>query len=204
MSRLFITILVLYFFTGCAANRVNKEPIKKLPHYSKDRANVYFTNGQDEKNIMKYIRNKTRNYINFSYRIIGKNSIVEGTNCYSQYSYNALEEGEYEIKLLAPSFQLYGKREDHGNYRNTFKKGEVYILKIQGNYDNKATFKQMFSFGGVSAPADLYLYFDEISEAEGIKQINQGMSIVHPIKRSRDYPIRAEDNPKDETCRRTF
>jgi hypothetical protein len=204
MVRLFIIVFVAYLFSGCAINRVKIEPIQKLPHYTKDKANVYFTNGQDERNLIKKIRLRTQNHINFSYKIIGKNNTIEGTNCYSQYSYNALEEGEYEIKLLAPSFQLYGKREDHGSYKNYFKKGEIYILKIQGEYDNKATWKQAFSFGGVFSPSDLKLKLIEISENEGIKQINQGMSIIHPIKRSRDYPIRAEDNPKDERCRRSF
>lgn len=204
MIRFLFGLLVVFVFTGCAVNKVEIEPIKKLPHYDKDKANVYFTNGQDERDLFKIAKSKSMNYINFTYKITGEDEVVEGINCYSQYSYNALNEGKYKIELSTPSFQLYGKREDHGVYENFFKKGEVYILKIQGEHDNKAIWKQAFSFGGIFSPSDLKLKLIEISENEGIKQINQGMSIIHPIKRSRDYPVRAEDNPKDETCRRAF
>lgn len=44
MVRFLFSLLVVLFFTGCAVDKVKIEPIKKLPHYDKNKANVYFIN----------------------------------------------------------------------------------------------------------------------------------------------------------------
>lgn len=201
-KSILILILILYIFIGCAPKEV-KNKLIALPFYNKDKANIYITNSSDERNIFKLADNGV-NHINFIYKITGEQYTLNGVNCYSQYSYFELDEGSYKIEFSTPQFQLLGKREDHNTYENAFKKGIVYLFKIQGIRDDKATVKSIFSLSGTIGPADVKLGLIEINTQEALIHLSRGLEFTHPIKNERDYPLRAEDNPKDETCSRWF
>lgn len=195
MFKFFISIISCLLFLGCST----KEPkivLKDLPHYDINKANIYFTNKVDNPSFMEAANGDSR-VIDFSYKIIGQNKTVLGTNCYGQYSYIALDEGLYKIELFGVGFQLFGKREDHKDLEKYFQAGETYFFKIHGSHDNKTTTKQIFSFSGVLSDKDLQLALVEINKKEALKYLNNGLN----FDRHR-FSKRAEDNPINEDCKR--
>lgn len=198
MTRLFIVFFMVILFSSCSSKTQNPIVLNTLPHYNKDKVNLYFVNSEISQSFMDAAKGK-RSVINFSYKIIGKENTILGTNCYGQYSYNELEKGNYKIELLNSQSQLLGKREDNISLEKYLKKGETYIFKIQGNEDDKATAKGIVNFS-VFSGKDLKLSLLEISQKDGINYINNGINMVNPIDGKRDFPIRAEDNKKNETC----
>lgn len=193
MFKIFTYAIFCLFFIGCS----NKEPkitLKDFPYYDANKANIYFTNKADNPSFMQAANGDTR-VVDFSYKIIGQNKTVSGTNCYGQYSYITLDEGLYKIELFGVGFQLFGKREDHRDLEKYFQTGETYFFKIYGSHDNKTTAKQIFSFSGVLSKGDPQLALVEIDKKEALKYLNNGLN----FDRHR-FSKRAEDNPIGESC----
>ena len=197
MCRFFGYVVISLLFVRCST----KEPkiaLKDFPYYDENKANIYFTNKADTPSFMQAANGDT-SVIHFSYKILGNNKTVLGTNCYGQYSYIALDEGLYSLELFGVGFQLFGKREDHRNLEKYFKKGESYFFKIYGNSDNKTTTKQIFSFSGVFSDRDIQLALVEIEKKEALKYLNNGLN----FDRHR-FSKRAEDNEINEDCKRWY
>ena len=197
MFKFFSYVLFSLLFIACSTKEP-KNVLKDFPHYDKNKVNIYFTNKADNPSFMQAANGDTR-VVDFSYKIIGQNKTVSGTNCYGQYSYITLDEGLYSLQLFGVGFQLFGKREDHRDLEKYFKTGETYFFKIYGSSDDKTTVKQIFSFSGVLSDKDVQLALVEIDKKEALKYLNSGLN----FDRHR-FSKRAEDNTIDEDCKRWY
>ncbi len=107
MFKFFSYVLFSLLFIACSTKEP-KNVLKDFPHYDKNKVNIYFTNKADNPSFMQAANGDTR-VVDFSYKIIGQNKTVSGTNCYGQYSYITLDEGLYSLQLFGVGFQLFGK-----------------------------------------------------------------------------------------------
>ncbi|QDF28972.1 hypothetical protein [Halarcobacter anaerophilus] len=188
MIKILISGILFLIFSGCVANKISIEPIKALPFYDKDKANVYLVNNETEMGYQmeyKYIIESDR---------LKKDMLV----CYSQYSYQSLDEGKYKFLLKNNGTNMVGEREDAVPYVIEVKKGEIYILKPDTTFDVKAALK-FFTFvpllnKGMN-PVDPHIELKEIDKNLALEEINKGLQFTNIFNGGkRPYPKRAEDN----------
>ena len=185
MLRLLISCLFILLFAGCSMNRVEIESIKKLPHYNKDKANVYFINNE------RVLTFDIEYLIEF-YSLFGSESL---SVCYNQYSYHELEEGDYSIGLTQyKENHIFGSREDHEKLETYFKKGKIYILKPDPENDLLSIVKFLFTDVRTgNSLVDPILKLKFVEQDEALNKIDKIIKFKDIFGR-RVIPARADEN----------
>lgn len=187
MKRLSILFLATFLLVGCT----QKEPtIKELPHYSKDKVNLYLLNNETV----------LSSQIEYIYTVESNNFNKNINICYAQYSYTQLEEGNYNIKAIQRGkISPFEDRKDHEYFNSFLKKGKTYILKTDTTHDIISLGKLLAHNRFLDNSLDPKIKIVEIKKDEAIK-IFEEIKEHKNLFGNRPYPIRAEDNNKELTC----
>lgn len=179
MRLILMAIGVVYMFSGCVTKEL--KPLAKFPHYDKDKANVYVLNNETELGYQQ----------EYKYTISSKDTEKEVMICFSQYSYQALEEGKYKFSISTNGVIIGGNREDNIPYEANIKKGDIYVLKPQTSIDLLSVGKM---FVAALGSVDPHIELKRIDNKEGLIEIRKGMEFTNTFTGKRPYPYRAEDN----------
>lgn len=190
-----LPLILLFFLSGCSISNqfepFNKTKNTKLPHYSSEKANLYFLN------------NETTMLMNIDYDLIFYCNDVEfpiNVNC-PQYSYLSVDEGHCKIYISQTNKNhLFGHRDDFVHFELDVKAGETYILKADTTMDAKAIFKFLFAVSPINHLIDPKLNLILVDEFVATKEINELIE-WSPIIGKRLYPARADGRNQQEYFR---
>lgn len=190
-----LPLLLLFFLNGCSISNqfepFNKVQNTKLPHYSSDKANLYFLN------------NETTMLMNIDYDLIFHCNDVDfpiNVN-YSQYSYLGTDEGQCKIYISqADKNHLFGHRDDFVYFELDVKAGETYILKASTSADAKTYFKLLFAVYPINNLIDPKVSLVLIDNTQGAIEINDLIN-WYPIVGKRLFPARADGRTRQAYLR---